>query len=301
VSARVLGLFEDELRQRYSTRTAPEYLAHVREFLSWLENKGLSLGSLRRSDLVSYQAELVGLRKRDGKPYSVGFHLNRLSALKSFFGLLLRRQVVLTDPTSGLERPRVELRLPRTILTVSEARRLVEAPKGKTPAVLRDRAMLETLYATGVRASELIALGPYDVDTTDGLLQVVHGKGGKDRNVPLTRSACRALEEYLSQARPQLLQRSKGPLFVSPRGRPFQRATLARVVGYWAKRAGLRKRVTPHVLRHSVATHLLKRGADIRHIQELLGHERLSTTERYTRVEISDLQAVVKRAHPRGR
>ena len=268
--------------------------------------------ALTRADLHRYQADLVAQRKPNGTPYSAGFHVNRLSALKSFFGFLLRRQIVLLDPMAGLERPRLETRLPRAILTRREARRIVEAPRARSPLALRDRAILETLYATGIRASELIHLSPFDVDTEEGVLRVIHGKGGKDRHVPLTCAAADAIATYLVNGRPVLLAAKKTGsgiypskaarrLFVSPRGGVLYRATLDKLVHRWAKQARIKKRVTAHVFRHSVAAQLLKRGADIRHIQVLLGHASLSTTERYTRVEISDLQAVVKRAHPRGR
>lgn len=309
---RLLRLFEDDSALRYGERTVTEYVAHVRAFLAWAEAKGLTLTGLKREDLVAYQSELFALRRHDGKPYSAGFQANRFSALKSFFGFLTRRLFVLHDPMAGIERPRLETRLPRTILTPSEARKVIEAPGGRTPLALRDRAILETLYATGIRASELIQLSPFDVDTEDRTLRVVRGKGGKDRNVPLTPPAAAAIEAYLAAGRPKLLAVARaGPgvypakaskrLFVSPRGGVLYRATLDKIVHRWARQAGVKKRVTPHTFRHSVATHLLKHGADIRHIQALLGHQSLTTTERYTHVEISDLQAVVRRAHPRGR
>jgi integrase/recombinase XerD len=308
----LLRRFEDDLAIRYAERTVPEYVAHVRGFLMWAEAKGLLLAGLKRQDLLAYQSELFALRKGDGKPYSAGFQVNRFSALKSFFGFLTRRLLILHNPIAGLERPRLETRLPRTILTSREARRVLEKPDTRTPLGLRDRAILETLYATGIRASELIDLSPFDVDTEDRTLRVVRGKGGKDRNVPLTRAAAAAIESYLASGRPQLLSvgrtgagiypaRASKRLFVSPRGGILYRATLDQIVRRWAEKAGIKKHVTPHVFRHSVATHLLRHGADIRHIQALLGHQSLTTTERYTRVEISDLQAVVRRAHPRGR
>jgi integrase/recombinase XerD len=308
----LLRQYADDLALRYAERTVPEYVAHVRAFLGWLEARSLPLPAVTRADLQRYQAELFALRTRNGAPYSAGFQVNRLSALKSFFGFLVRRQILLADPTAGLERPRLETRLPRTLLTPREARRLVEAPRGRTPLHLRDRAILETLYATGICASELIHLSPFDVDSEDHVLRIVRGKGGKDRHVPLTRAAADAIAAYLAYGRPTLLTIKKTAsgiyppkatkrLFVSPRGGVLYRATLDTLVHRWAKHAQIKKRVTAHVFRHSVATQLLKRGADIRHIQVLLGHASLATTERYTRVEISDLQSVVRRAHPRGR
>ncbi len=308
----LLRRYGEDLALRCAERTVPEYVAHVRAFLAWVETRDLTLPALTRADLQRYQTDLVAQRKPNGTAYSAGFHVNRLSALKSFFGFLLRRHIVLLDPTAGLERPRLEIRLPRAILTPREARRIVEAPRARSPLALRDRAILETLYATGIRASELIQLSPFDVDTEESVLRVIRGKGGKDRHVPLTRAAADAIAVYLVNGRPMLLASTKTGsgiypskaskrLFVSPRGGVLYRATLDKLVHRWAKHAKIKKRVTAHVFRHSVATQLLKRGADIRHIQVLLGHASLSTTERYTRVEISDLQAVVKRAHPRGR
>ena len=282
----LLRRYAEDLALRHAERTVPEYVAHVRAFLAWIADRGLTLAALTRADLQGYQTALVAQRKPNGAPYSTGFHVNRLSALTSFFGFLLRRQIVLLDPTAGLARPRLDTRLPR--------------------------AILETLYATGIRASELIHLSPFDVDTEARVLRVVRGKGGKDRHVPLTRAAADAIDAYLVKGRPLLLavsQTGSGVypstastrLFVSPRGGVLYRATLDQLVHHWTTHAKVTKRVTAHVFRHSVATHLLKRGADIRHIQVLLGHASLATTERYTRVEIADLQAVVKRAHPRGR
>jgi len=309
---RLVQLFADDAAVRYGERTVPEYVAHVRAFLAWAEARGLTLVGMKRDDVAAYQSTLFALRRRDGKPYSGGFQANRFSGLKSFFGFLTRRQLLLHDPMAGLERPRLETRLPRTVLTPSEARRIIEAPSTKTPLALRDRAILETLYATGIRASEIIQLSPFDVDTEERTLRVVRGKGGKDRNVPLTPPAAAAIERYLASGRPQLLgatrtgagvypAKASKRLFVSPRGGVLYRATLDKIIRRWARQAGVKKRVTAHTFRHSVATHLLKHGADIRHIQALLGHESLTTTERYTHVEISDLQAVVRRAHPRGR
>jgi integrase/recombinase XerD len=311
-TARLVSLYEEDLALRYGERTVVEYLSHVRAFLAWLEDKAVALAAVKKQDLLAYQSELFALRKRDGRPYSPGFQVNRLSALRSFFGFLSRRLLILQDPSAGIEPPRLETRLPRTILTPSEARKVIEAPDPRMPLGLRDRAILETLYATGLRASELISLSPYDVDTEERTLRIVRGKGGKDRNVPLTSAAAEAIAAYLARGRSKLLgiEQSGGGifpakaarrLFVSPRGGRLYRTTLNNLVRGWGERAGLNKRVTCHIFRHSVATHLLRRGADIRHIQALLGHGSLSTTERYTRVEISDLQRVVSRAHPRGR
>jgi integrase/recombinase XerD len=305
-SVRLLGQYEDALAARYSERTVEHYLADVRFLLGWLDERGVALVDVRSADLETYQAHLSALRKKDGRPYAVGSQQARLVATKNFFRFLYRRGDLVHDPAAAIELGRAEDRLPRVVLTEDESRRLVSAPKGETPLVLRDRAILETLYATGIRVSELAALTMYDVDTKDRLLRIVMGKGKKDRNVPLTRPAARAIEEYLAKGREALAsaaRRSEGArlLFLAEKGGRLQRWVVGKIIARWARKAGIRKHVTCHTFRHSVATQLLRGGADIRHIQALLGHASLKATERYTRVEIGDLKRVVERAHPRGR
>lgn len=288
---------------RYAPRTAQNYLRHVRQLLAWLEGRGIGLAETRSSDLLAYQGELLRRRRPKGKPYTSGAHRNAVIALKSFFRFLHRRSYLLADPSAALEYPRTERRLPRVILSRDEVVRLLKAAAAsRTPTGLRDRAILETFYATGIRVSELSRLTPDDVDTEERLLRVVLGKGRRDRNVPLTRAAARAIEAYYAEGRPQLAGR-KGAryLFLANRGGWMDPSTLNRITHHWAKRAGIRKRVTCHTFRHSVATHLLRGRADIRHIQALLGHASLATTQRYTQFEISDLKDAVRRAHPRGR
>jgi integrase/recombinase XerD len=277
-------------------------MAHVHAFLEWLRVKGLDILDVMAKDLHAYQSALYAFRRSNGRPYAAAYQGTRLVVLKHLFRFLLRRGYLMHDPASELELPRLEKRLPRTILTPLEARKIIEAPDTKTPRGLRDRAILETLYATGIRVSELSNLTPYDVDTEERVLRVLLGKGRKDRNVPLTRAAGEAIEAYLLKGRPKLQGRQKQRfLFLQDRGNKLDRATAARMVSAWADEAGVKKHVTPHTFRHSVATHLLKGRADIRHIQALLGHASLGTTQRYTRVEVSDLKQVIERAHPRGR
>jgi integrase/recombinase XerD len=303
---RLLGQYEDALAARYSARTVEHYLADVRFLLAWLDERGVGLVDVRSADLEAYQTHLSALRKRDGRPYAAGSQQARLIAMKNFFRFLYRRGDLVHDPAAAVELGRAEDRLPRVVLTEEEARRVVSAPREKTPVVLRDRAILETLYATGLRVSELADLTVYDVDTEERLLRIVMGKGKKDRNVPLTRPAARAIEEYLAKGRETLAgwaRRGEGArlLFLAEKGGKLKRAVVGKIIARWAKKAGIRKHVTCHTFRHSVATQLLRGGADIRHIQALLGHASLKATERYTRVEIGDLKRVVERAHPRGR
>jgi integrase/recombinase XerD len=312
-SGRLVRQYEDGLGARYSERTVEHYLADVRFLLAWLAERGVALVDVRSADLEAYQAHLSALRKRDGRPYAVGSQQARLIAMKNFFRFLYRRGDLIHDPAAAIELGRGEDRLPRVVLTEEESRRLVSAPREKTPVVLRDRAILETLYATGIRVSELAHLTAYDADTEERLLRVVMGKGRKDRNVPLTRAAARAIEEYLAKGREALAggaasHGAQGPrgeharlLFLAEHGGRLHRGVVGKIIARWSKKAGIRKHVTCHTFRHSVATQLLRGGADIRHIQALLGHASLKATERYTRVEIGDLKRVVERAHPRGR
>ena len=296
-----MRLYGDDLEARFPGRTPPEYLRAVRLFLAWLSDRGVALGSAKSEDLLAYQSALVSARKRDGKPYSLSTQSHHLSALKGFFRFLYRRRFMLTDPAAAIELPRADIRLPRVVLTPREMLRLLDAARGKDALGLRDRAILETLYATGIRVSELAHLTPYDVDTEERLLRVVLGKGRKDRNVPLTKAAASAIAAFLVNGRPALLGRKKTPyLFLAEQGGYLHSALAGRVVGHYAQKAQIKKHVTCHTFRHSVATHLLRGGADIRQIQALLGHASLSTTERYTRVEIQDLRQVIRRAHPRG-
>ena len=300
-TARLYRRYGDSLHIRYGERTVPEYLSHTSAFLCWLSEQGIELTEVRAEDLQTYQNQLLGQKKKDGRPYSLGFQLNRLTAIKSLFRFLYESGHTLHDPARTLEIPRKENRLPRAILTPKEVRRLIESAKEQTPRGLRDRAILETFYATGIRVSELSKLRPADVDTEDKTARIVLGKGRKDRNVPLTSAAAEAIETYLELGRPVLARSNKiSLLFLGDKGGKLHRAVLSRIVQHYAKKAGVKKTVTCHTFRHSVATHLLKGRADIRYIQEPLGHRSLETTQRYTRVEISDLRRVIARAHPRG-
>ena len=299
---RPMKLYADHLAVHYAKKSAQGYLMLAKRHLDWLAANGVSLVAARREDLLAYQTALLAMRKKDGSAFSTAHQMRQVSVLKSLYGFLYKRSFLLSNPSTALEYPHVEQRLPRSILTVQEARRLVEAPDTKTPIGLRDRAILETLYSTGIRAGELASLRLADVDTEERVLRVILGKGRKDRNVPLTRAAAEAVEAYLVRGRPRIRGSQRSSLlFLALRGGRMHDDTLNAVIALWTKRVRLGKHITAHSLRHSAATHLLKGGADIRHIQKLLGHSSLQATERYTRVEISDLKDVLKRAHPRGR
>lgn len=312
----------------FSKRTIPSYAQHVEVFLDWLEKETDvgDLGEVTPEVLSSYQTALLGMeRKRPGKrkatepksataapaaapeePAAVGGRLStatqhaRLSALRSFFGFLAREGKLLVDPAASLVLPKKRRSLPRSLLTPKEALKLVESIETKTPMGHRDRAVVEVLYATGIRNAELRGLSLADFDAEAGTLFVRAGKGGKDRMLPLGPVVTAIVSDYVQLARPKLAKRSGvTSLFVSNHGWPLWPASVVRIVDLAARRAGLAKTVRPHRLRHACATHMLQGGADVRHIQRLLGHSSLSTTEVYTRVEIGDLKAVHKRFHPR--
>ena len=299
---KLLRLFEDHVFVTYAEKTAKTVMRVARLFLLWLEGHGVSPIEARTSDIDAYQRHVCALRQKDGTPYSIPEQHHRIAVVKALFRFLCRRGYVLSDPSGPVEYPRPEKRLPRGVVARDEARKLVEAPDVSTPLGLRDRAILEVFYGTGIRAGELAKLKTTDVDIEDRILRVLLGKGKKDRNVPLTRAAAEAVESYLVDGRPRIRGAVHSRwLFLALRGGRMYPSLLNEVVQGAAKKAGLDKHVTCHTLRHSCATHLLKGGADIRYIQALLGHACLSSTERYTHVEISDLSKVVRRAHPRGR
>jgi integrase/recombinase XerD len=300
-AAEILQQWDDDISVRFRPRTVEGYRAHVRFFVNWLSEHGLELGQLRAADALAYQRDLQSMPQRDGRLYSLSHQVGRIVALKNLYRFLLRRGFVLVDSTASIELAHPPKHLPRVLLTPQEVSRLIGSMRGSSPCVLRDRAMIETLYATGVRVSELVGLTLADVDLEEPLVRVVMGKGGKSRTLPLTRVAAEAIRLYLSSARKHLAATPRQELFVSDKGLRLQRAVVGRIIQSWCRRARIKKKVTCHTFRHSVATHLLRGRADIRHIQALLGHGSLGTTEIYTHVEISDLKKVVARAHPRGR
>jgi integrase/recombinase XerD len=236
-----------------------------------------------------------------GTPLSGRSQAAYLQRVKSFFAFLVRRGVLLVDPATGLAVPSASL-LPRTVLTERQAARLMNAPSPVTAIGKRDRAILETFYGTGLRRGEGARLDVQDLDLCSGTLVVRNGKGRKDRVVPLPYRAALALDAYLRDVRPELATNSaERALFLTAwRGRRLSEPGLVAVLRTHAQAAGI-PRIHPHVLRHTCATHLLRGGADVRHVQVILGHRWLKTTALYTRVDVEDLAAVLEQAHPRER
>jgi len=291
--------------QGYSRRTLQSLEAHVRFFLEYAgtEAKVEDLSELGREALCAYQTWLFfsGYRRKPERPLSLATQAGRLSAVRGFFRFLYKDGYLASDPSASLERPRRPKRLPRSILTQRHVLDLLKAPDSGTLLGVRDRAILELLYATGIRNEELRTLRLVDVDRERGQVRVT-GKGKKDRVVPVGRIALNWLMQYLEAARPVLIEgRDTGVVFLSKHGRSLTTGNLIALVAKYAKKAAVPGRVTPHALRHTCATHLLHEGADIRSIQELLGHASLATTQIYTHVDITDLKRVHRTYHPRER
>ena len=294
----------------------------VLDFLSYLElERGLSRNTLGayRTDLLQY-GEYLSAHNRDalearpadiadflavlatgeGRPACSAATIHRKAAcLRSFYKHLRRDELIGDDPTAALSAPRRAKKLPQ-VLNYAEVQQLLAAPRGTEPTALRDRALLEVMYACGLRASETIGLDVADVDMREGFLRA-RGKGSKERMVPLGRQAITAIDAYMRKGRTKLIgDRHEPKLFLNFRGGPLTRQGLYKIVQRHARDAGLSGRMSPHTLRHSFATHLLAGGCDLRAVQEMLGHADISTTQMYTHLSGEQLKDVYFRAHPRA-
>ncbi|MFZ2052872.1 MAG: site-specific tyrosine recombinase XerD [Candidatus Aminicenantales bacterium] len=290
----VLRLFLDYLsvEKGLSRNTILSYGRDLRKFFLFLERekKDWARADENTLSLFVHRQSQAGLQARS---------LARLiSALKSFYRFLLLDGFVAKDPTANLSSPKTWLSLPK-FLTVDEAVHLVLQPDERNLHGLRDRAILEVLYATGLRVSELIQLRPGDINLDDGYL-ICRGKGGKERVVPLGKAAAALTRRYIQEARPQLQRKPVEALFLTRLGDPFTRQGVWKMLREYARKAGLGARVSPHILRHSFATHLLERGADLRSVQLMLGHSQITTTQIYTHVSRDRLRQVYEKFHPRA-
>lgn len=293
----------DRKASGYAARTLEgneKMLAQLLEFLA--EREIEHVDQVTPAVLADYQAHLSAHGGVKGRPLTLQSQANLVGLVRTFFRFVVVRQYALTNAAQLLAVPHLPVRPPERILDHSGVKKLLLAPDVTTPLGVRDRAMLELFYSTGLRVSELTALDVADIDLVDGELSVRRGKGGKARRIPVGAAACQWVSRYLRDARPALARKpSERLLFLSTRGNPLSRGDVAHIVRTLVRAAGLRSRVTPHSLRHAFATHMLKGKASLRHIQEMLGHALLSTTQIYTRVDITDLKDVHRRCHPRGR
>ena len=291
---RAIDAFLRELETGGASRhTLRAYRSDLRELGAWGTTRGRDPGELRYRDLRAYAAALSERRLARA---SVA---RKLAAIRTFGAHLTRTGAAASNPAELLPGPKRASRLPRVIRRDDSARLLDRIP-ARTPLEVRDRAMLELAYASGLRVEELRTLRTDDLDFESEAVRV-RGKGGKERVVPMGEPAQAALRRYLDIARPALAGRdSDATLFLSVRGRPLHTSDVRRRLERWVRAAGLESGVSPHTLRHSFATHLLEGGADLRSIQELLGHGSVSTTQVYTRVEPGRLRDEYAKAHPRA-
>lgn len=281
-----------QVEKGLAKNTVQAYLSDLRQFKAFLSERGLALAEVDADEVAFYLNHLAA------QELSARSRARKVSALRNFFAFLVEEERVEENPCAYLPTPKLPRRLPQ-ILTEQEVLALLEAPRLDKPAGYRDRAMLEVLYGSGLRVSELLALNLGDIDEL-GFVRCT-GKGNKERIVPLGSHALRATELYVRHARPRLCKDYRErALFVNQRGQRLTRQGFWKIIKAWAKEAGIEKNITPHMLRHSFATHLLRGGADLRSVQEMLGHADLATTQIYTHLDKGHLRDVYRQAHPRA-
>jgi integrase/recombinase XerD len=280
--------------------TLEAYRRDLRRYADFLSERGIEDPTRAGEDDISgFVGYLSSAEHAPGKRYRASSVARTLAAVRSFHRFLVLEGDTEADPAEGVARPKVPRNLPKP-LSVDEVASLLAAPGRESPAALRDAGILETLYGAGLRISELVGLDIDDLDLEEGSVRVI-GKGSKERIVPLGKFAVRALEAYLTRGRPALAgSHSRAALFLNQRGGRLTRQGCTNILKQSAARAGIKKRVTPHMLRHSFATHLLEGGADVRVVQELLGHASVTTTQIYTLVTKDRLRDVYFSSHPRA-
>jgi len=305
--ATVTGRFEElvldflahlELERGMSRNTLQSYRSDLLQFGAFLSQRGCGAEDAGPADVADF---LTDLATGNGRPPASTATIQRKAAsLRSFYRHMRREGLRDSDPTATLSPPRKSRKLPR-VLGRAEVQRLLEQPKGTDPIAMRDRAMLELMYACGLRASETIDLELGNIDLVDHVVRA-RGKGSKERLVPVGRTAARAVADYMRRGRPPLVgERTQPHLFVNFRGGQLTRQGLYKIIGRHAKSAGLENKMSPHTLRHTFATHLLAGGCDLRSVQEMLGHADVSTTQLYTHLSNQHIKDAYFRAHPRAR
>jgi len=288
----------------YAASTVTGRRAHLTLFTEWCDARGVTaLALITPAVLERYQHWLANRRQRDGSPLSWSTQANILTAVRMLLAWATRTKRLVVNPAAELEMPRLPNRLPRAVLSISEAERVLAQPDLTTALGLRDRAILEVLYSTGLRRMELVGLDLQDLDAERGVVLVREGKGKKDRLVPIGERAIRWTERYLDQVRHRLVHAREAPrdgraLFISARGTRIRPTRLTERLHRYLAASGIEKPGSCHVWRHTAATLMHDGGADIRDVQEMLGHAQLSTTQIYTRVSIERLKAVHAKTHP---
>jgi tyrosine recombinase XerC len=292
---RELSEFLDYLRyeRNASAHTISGYRRDLSQFFDYIKARG---GSFRKVDNVQIRGFMAQLHERRLKKSTTA---RKLAAIRSFFRFGVKKKWITENPAKVVATPRQEKRVP-SFLSEEEMTNFLDVPPSKKPLVLRDKAILELLYASGIRVSELIGINPEDVNLTERLVRV-RGKGKKERLVPFGRIAGERLAEYM-RVRPGLVLDRVGEkgLFLNYQGRRITARSVERMVDKYIRRTAVKRKISPHSLRHSFASHLLSRGADLRVIQELLGHESLATTQKYTHLDLGRLMDVYRKSHPRS-
>jgi integrase/recombinase XerD len=297
----LIARYLEYLRVRhYSPQTVYTRSKMLRPFRLFCEQAGLTQArQVTRAVIFNYQGYLFHYRKRDGHPLALETQNHWLSVVASFFGWLTRQSHILYNPASDLEYSRTPQRLPRAILSAAEVAAVFNVPDVATPLGLRNRAILEVLYSTGMRRAELCALDKNDLDFERGLVFIDQGKGHKDRLIPIGERALKWIEKYLAEARPLLGSSvAETAVFLNTKGERVNPNRLGSQVRDLLRRAGITKRGSCHLFRHTMATQLLEAGCDIRFIQEMLGHSNLESTKVYTQVAVGQLKAVHQKYHP---
>ncbi len=289
-----------EFERGLSRNTLEAYRSDLLQYGAWLVEHGVDPLLVEHAHLADFLSDLAeGDPDADRAPVAASTLQRKIACLRSFHRHLRREGLIEADPTAHIRAPRQSRRLP-AVLSREEVGRLLEQPRGTEPAALRDRALLELMYACGLRASEAVGLDVGDVDLEDGVLRA-RGKGSKERVVPVGSAAIRAVTTYLQRGRPAMVGLQREPrLFVNHRGHGLTRQGLYKIVQRHAATAGLEDKMSPHTLRHTFATHLLAGGCDLRAVQEMLGHADIATTQLYTHLSTERLRDVYFDAHPRA-
>lgn len=284
----------------YSGQTNTTRRACLRRFILWCDERGLNKPQdITKPILERYRRHLYHYRKPNGEPLSFSTQHSHLAPIRAFFKWLTKENHILYNPASELELPRLPKRLPKHVLSIDEIDSLLNHTQVFGELGIRDRAIMETFYSTGIRRMELVNLKLHDVDLKQGAVVINEGKGQKDRIVPIGERACAWLRKYLDDVRPGLIVgEDNGVLFLTEYGEPLIKNRVSDLIKKYMDAVGIDKPGSCHLFRHSMATHMLENGADIRYIQMMLGHANLSTTEIYTQVSIKKLKAIHAATHP---
>jgi integrase/recombinase XerD len=291
---------EDSRVKNYSPYTIRSRRVHIGFFLRWCAERGITEPvEVTRPVLEAYQRHVFHYRKKNGEPLAFTGQQDRLVPLRVWFKWMARHHHILHNPASELEMPRLGFRLPKAVLTATEAEQIIAQPDTRDALGVRDRAILETLYATGMRRLEIANVKLWDVDAERGAVTIRQGKGKKDRVIPIGDRAAEWIARYIRDIRPRLMMEpDEGTLFLSNAGEPLSLDYLTEMVRGYVDAANIGKRGACHLFRHTMATLMLEGGADIRFIQAMLGHAKLETTQVYTHVAIRQLREIHRATHP---